>query len=112
MAEGSARHIVQTYGTRHVEIERRLARAGLAEPLAEGVPHLAAELVTAFDVEHAATLEDFMIRRSGLAYHPDNMRLAGAVAEKAIALGLLGEAAAEEQLDEFRETVEGPLRRA
>lgn len=112
MAEGSARHIVQTYGSRHVEIERRLARAGLADPLAEGVPHLAAELVTAFDVEHAATLEDFMIRRSGLAYHPDNMRLAGAVAEKAIALGLLGEAAAEEQLDEFRETVEGPLRRA
>lgn len=104
ITEPAARNIVHTYGSRHVEIERRLARDGMTEALAPGLPHLTAELVAAFEVEHAVSLEDFMIRRSALAYHPDNLNICDAVAEKAVRHGLIERNDADRQVAAFRET--------
>jgi glycerol-3-phosphate dehydrogenase len=64
----TARHLVETYGsnyTRLIELLREDER--LRQPLVEGLPHVAAEIVYAARHEMAVTLADAMTRRTRLA---------------------------------------------
>ncbi len=67
LGEEIAKRLLDVYGTEHQAV---LANAGASEellqPLAPGVPVLAAEAAYAVEHEMALTLEDFMSRRSGL----------------------------------------------
>lgn len=64
----SFHHLVRRYGTRAAAILDLVAdRPDLAAPLADGLPHLAAEVVVAVRDEMAVTLADVLMRRTRLA---------------------------------------------
>jgi glycerol-3-phosphate dehydrogenase len=67
LAEPTARHLAQKFGTRAPEV-LALARAdaSLAARLVEGTPHIRAEVVYAVRKEMAQTIEDILARRLGL----------------------------------------------
>ncbi len=63
----TAERIARTFGKRWRNVlEPILENPGLAEPLPGGPPLLAAEVAFAIEEEMAVTLEDFLLRRSGL----------------------------------------------
>ncbi len=65
--EEVAKRLVDVYGTAHEAVLAGTAAGGeLLQPLAPGVPVLAAEAAYAVEHEMALTLEDFMSRRIGL----------------------------------------------
>ena len=67
MPEEAARRLVDVYGTQHVRVLAYAAgEPDLLRPLSPGCPLLAAEAVYAARWEMAATLEDFLRRRSDL----------------------------------------------
>ncbi len=67
LGEATAQHLAQKFGTRAPEV-LALARADapLGAALAEGLPHLRAEVVYAIRNEMAQTIEDILARRLGL----------------------------------------------
>jgi len=86
-----ARRLVWAYGTEAAGV-RRLAREepALAAPLADGVPVLAAEVVHQARREMALTLEDVLIRRTGLALRDPARAVAAAPAVARLLGGEMG----------------------
>ena len=88
MAEESAAHLVDTYGTHYVRVLGAAAGdLGLLAPIAEGSPELMVEASHAAEHEMVVTLEDFMRRRSDLMLFGAGLD-AGAVSKVE---GVLGE---------------------
>ncbi len=69
ISSASARHLINTYGSRWQEISE-IAReeASLKEKLCEHNPHIKAEIVYAFKKEFASSISDFMFRRTWIGY--------------------------------------------
>lgn len=64
----TAAHLVHTYGDKALEVLRLAAERRLQRPLVAGHPMLEAEVVYAAGCEYCETVEDFIARRSRLAY--------------------------------------------
>ncbi len=65
----SLRHLAITYGIRHRDIVALTRQdASLGHPLCIHHPHIGAELLYAFQREHARSLVDFMFRRTAITY--------------------------------------------
>ncbi len=63
------RHLAVTYGIRHRDIVALTRQdSSLGRPLCAHHPHIGAELLYAFQREHARCLTDFMFRRTAIAY--------------------------------------------
>jgi glycerol-3-phosphate dehydrogenase len=69
LARATAVHLIRSYGTgAAVLLDRISERPALGEPLASGLPHVAAEVITAVHDEWAVTLADVLMRRTRLAH--------------------------------------------
>jgi glycerol-3-phosphate dehydrogenase len=83
-------HLDALYGSRaHRVRELAYAEPGLDQPLAAGIPDIAAQVAVAARHEWCARVEDFMLRRSYLGFRPDRgaPALAAVVAVLRAALG-------------------------
>ncbi len=68
VTSASQQHLLNLYGSRAVDVLRFARDKGLgAEPVVEGTPDLAAEVLFAAEREGARRTEDVMLRRTGLA---------------------------------------------
>jgi glycerol-3-phosphate dehydrogenase len=76
LAEASARYLVDTYGMRAIDIAARIkADKSLGKPLIAGRPEVVAQIDWAVEEELAASVSDFMIRRTQLFYRDVNQGL-------------------------------------
>jgi len=63
-----AKHLAQSYGSRAFEVTRIAEERALGHRLARGFPELEAEVVYAVRHEFCCTVEDFLARRTRLAF--------------------------------------------
>ena len=63
-----AKHLAQSYGVRAFEVTRIAEEQALGQRLARGFPELEAEVVYAVRHEFCCTVEDFLARRTRLAF--------------------------------------------
>jgi glycerol-3-phosphate dehydrogenase len=70
LAEPTARHLAEKYGTRAAQLLGLIARdPNLGEPLLKGLAPLRAEVAFAARFEMAMTVEDVLARRIGLQFY-------------------------------------------
>jgi glycerol-3-phosphate dehydrogenase len=103
-----ARHLADTYGTRGIDLARRVAKdPTMAERLVPGRPEIAGQVDWAVTEELAAEVSDVMIRRTQLYYRdPDQGLAASALVGRRMA-ALLGwdEARTAESVGRYAEEV-------
>jgi glycerol-3-phosphate dehydrogenase len=87
VSDGTLRHLLRAYGTRAARVLELIEeRPALRSPLADGHPHIAAEVVFAAREEMAVSVEDVLLRRTRLGHLlPDQGR--GAAPDVAALLG-------------------------
>lgn len=87
VAEKSARHLASKYGTDAGAVVDLIAEEpALSQPLVEGMPQICAQVVYAARHEMAVTIEDVLVRRTGLQFY--GWKEAAAAAR--LTAGLLG----------------------
>ena len=64
----TSKHLAQSYGVRAFEVTRIAEEQALGQRLARGFPELEAEVVYAVRHEFCCTVEDFLARRTRLAF--------------------------------------------
>ena len=77
LGPATVEHLASLYGSRANEVLRLAAsNQALAEPLAPGVPDIAAQVTFAIRSEQCLKVSDFLLRRTRLGFGPDQGRLA------------------------------------
>lgn len=103
-----ARYLANTYGMRGIDIARRVAGdASLAEPLLPGRPEIVGIVGWSVDEELAASVSDFMLRRSQLYYRDADQGLGCAARVAELMAGPLGWSAEQQEasLQAYRDEV-------
>jgi glycerol-3-phosphate dehydrogenase len=104
VSPATLRHLLHAYGARAAAaLDLIDADPALAAPLAEGQPHVAAEVVVAARDEMAVTVEDVLLRRTRLGHLLPDQGLGAAPGVAAVLGALLGWSAAEraEQVERY-----------
>jgi glycerol-3-phosphate dehydrogenase len=104
ISETTAKHLSQKFGTNAAKVMSLTQdRADLAEPLLPGFAPLRAEVVYCARFEMAMTIEDILMRRTGLQFFSWSAAIEAALATGAILATELGWSAAQERaaVDEY-----------